>query len=261
MLHPLFEKMIQGECIIDATGEEVFPGGYISKEEGIFIFNLIREYGISSVLEIGCAFGGSSLQIGFALSAKSEETKSKKPRHMILDPNQHSGYNDIGLLGLDRAGFTYEFRDEPSEIGLPRLLDSGETFDMVVCDGLHTFDHTLLDLFYAERLIDENGIIVVDDTRMPGVNRAVRSVLRYPHIRLIKGVPADPRRGSFVRRMLQHIQEWSYWPLRLVPERLADEILNGALVRPDSRIGLFSTMVALQKIGSDPRQGIWYKPF
>ena len=261
MLHPAFEKMTNGESIVDSEGNQVLPGGYISKEEGLFIFNLIREYGISSVLEIGCAFGGSSLQIGFALSSRSGEAKAKKPRHVIIDPSQHSDYNDTGLLGLKRAGFTYEFRNEPSEIALPRLLDSGETFDMVFCDGYHTFDHTVLDLFYAERLIHENGIIVVDDTSWPQVNRAVRFFLRCPHIRLIKGVPADPKRGSFARRMLHRIQEWSYWPLRLIPERVADEILNGSFVRPDSRIGLLSTMVALQKTGPDVRQDDWYKQF
>jgi hypothetical protein len=39
---------------------------------------------------------------------------------------------------------------EPSFLAMPRLLARGAKFDLVFVDGWHTFDFTLLDMFYAE---------------------------------------------------------------------------------------------------------------
>jgi len=257
MLHPIFDQMTRDLYVLDEGGSEVpLRGSNVSREEGSFIFEIIRDYSVMSVLEVGCAYGAASLQIGYGLSKMTASS-----RHVILDPNQYVNYNGIGLLNLERAGFSYDFRETPSELGLPELFEAGETFDMVFVDGYHTFDHTMLDLFYSERVVREGGLIVIDDTRLPPVNRAVRYFLCYPHIRLLRGVPADPKRDSLARRTLRRGKDWLYWPVSLFPTRFAEEIFDSTVMKPDKRIDLFNTMVALQKTGPDKRRWDWYRPF
>ena len=41
------------------------------------------------------------------------------------------------------------------------------------------------------------------------------------------GVPADPKRGSLARRSLSRFKELAYYPVRLLPERVAAELFDG----------------------------------
>ena len=47
-------------------------------------------------------------------------------------------------------------------------------FDFVFIDGWHTFDYTLIDFFYADKLIREGGIIIIDDALHRGVAKFVK---------------------------------------------------------------------------------------
>ena len=40
-------------------------------------------------------------------------------------------------------------------------------------DGWHTFDHTLVDFFYVDLLLDIDGLIFFDDTEMPSTSRVI----------------------------------------------------------------------------------------
>lgn len=45
-------------------------------------------------------------------------------------------------------------------------------FDFGYIDGFHTFDHTMIDLFYVSGMIRVGAFIAADDVNMPAVNRA-----------------------------------------------------------------------------------------
>lgn len=66
-----------------------------------------------------------------------------------------------------------EFYGEESQIVMPRLLAEGRQLDFVFLDGNHRFEGVFVDLFYSGRLLTEGGAVFVDDTRLPGVRRAV----------------------------------------------------------------------------------------
>jgi predicted O-methyltransferase YrrM len=80
-----------------------------------------------------------------------------------------------GLQILEEAGVRYlvEFYAEESQIVLPRLLAEGRRFDLAFLDGNHRFEGVSLDLIYAGRLLKQGSIVFVDDTQLPGVQRAV----------------------------------------------------------------------------------------
>jgi len=68
-----------------------------------------------------------------------------------------------------------------SEFALPQLLEKYEAqFDFIFIDGWHTFDHTLLDCFYATRLLRVGGVLAIDDVSFPSVKRVVDFLKNYP---------------------------------------------------------------------------------
>src|SRR5215475_5113327 len=71
----------------------------ISREEGDFIQAIIRRSRPKVGLEVGCAYGVSSLYICEALREVGAD------KHIIIDPYQHSTWEGIGLANLRRAGY------------------------------------------------------------------------------------------------------------------------------------------------------------
>jgi len=229
----------------------------ISPAEGDFLQTLIREHDYRSTIEVGCAFGLSSLFICDALSGKLN------PSHVIIDPFQGTEFENQGIRNLERAGFTF-FRliEELSELALPNLLRAGEQFDLALIDGYHTFDHTLLDFFYINRLIKIGGIVVFDDMNMPSVNKAVRYISTFSCYRLVGAVNRRGWRRHVLNAGKRLIAALLVPVIAIFGKPLSSEFLDGSLIRSQSIRALdYSTMVAFQKISEDGRDSNWYEYF
>lgn len=250
-MNSVLEQLYTCKEVEDAGGNRHEVHSHVSRQEGERIQRIIRRHDVRRSLEVGCAFGLASLHICEALS------ENKEARHIIVDPNQKTEWHGVGLHSLERAGFdNYEFIEEPSEIALPKLLERGRRFDFALIDGWHTFDHTLLDLFYVTRLLSVGGIVAVDDLQMPAVNKAVRHVLTYPCYRVLQPAQDHARRERSGKRKLLEAAA-SLVPTTALSRRLLD---NSFLV-PDSAIGLDVEMVFLQKTKPDDRAWNWHAPF
>ena len=64
-------------------------------------------------------------------------------------------------------------------LALPDLLRAGERFDIAYIDGWHTFDYTLLDLFYIDRMLDAGGVVGINDCGFAAVDAAVRFLVTH----------------------------------------------------------------------------------
>ena len=150
---------------------------HMDPEEGDIIVSAFRAAKPSVSVEVGMAYGIATLFACDALAAVSPSA-----RHIVLDPFQHTQWNGIGLRNIERAGYGHfvELREEKSEVGLPRLLSEGTKIDAAIIDGWHTFDHTLIDFFYVNKLLNVGGIVVIDDTDMPAIQKVARHILTYP---------------------------------------------------------------------------------
>lgn len=220
----------------------------IDSEEGLFLERLVKaDSSIRRTLEVGCAYGLSSLHICAGLQGRPNV------RHTILDPFQHSQWDGAGIRNLEEAGVDYfEWIEELSEIALPRLLREGEGgYDLVFVDGWHTLDHTLLDCFYATRLLRSGGYLVVDDIVLPPVRRALSYIARYPCYKTIATL-AGQQSPTLRLRLLRAL-------LGTLP---SDR--RSLLLHPDLEHRLFGNrtvrMVALQKVSADTRHWDWYPP-
>lgn len=249
-MHPVIAEIYETRVVRDASGNEYPAHSNIDRAEGEFLSRLIADDAeIRKTLEVGCAYGLSSLHICSALAGR------ESPRHVILDPFQHSSWQGVGVANLERAGCDfYELVEAPSELALPELVrDQAGSFDLVFIDGWHTFDHTMLDLFYANRLLRTGGYVVIDDCNMPPVAKAVQYVASYPAYRLWAQLERRFESLSWKGKLASLARPLFLEPLPgILPRFLHDRLYYRMR---------FSTMVALKKIDEDRRDYHWFKSF
>jgi predicted O-methyltransferase YrrM len=207
----------------------------IPEDEGDFVQTLIRRTQPSISLEVGCAYGISSLFICEAL----REVNAAK--HIIIDPYQYDIFEGIGLANLRRAGYDdiIEFHEIVSYQYLARLTEERVRIDFAFIDGQHTFDYVLVDFFLIDKLLRTGGIIVFDDLTHP----SVRSVCRYVLLNLrYKCVGPLPSPIPALRKLAAGVS--ANTPLRRIVKPTVS-VPNEQLNLPSSRY------VALQKEDDD----------
>lgn len=178
--NPVLEEILRTQRVRTPDGDLVELHSHVSPREGAFLQWLVRETSAVRTLEIGLAFGVSALYVCDALPRVPEAC------HVAIDPAQRrptrisNGWRGIGLANLERAGYAdlVEFHDEPSHVVLPRLLEQERRFDLAFVDGWHTFDHALLDFFYADLLLPAGGVVAFDDAHYPSIRAVCRYVAR-----------------------------------------------------------------------------------
>ncbi|MBO2447608.1 class I SAM-dependent methyltransferase [Actinomadura barringtoniae] len=133
--------------------------------------DLLVEEGAGTVVEIGLAYASSALAIGEALLRAG----SRSPRHVVIDPFQHTAYDGVGWELMERAGLEgiAELVTEPSQRFLPRLAGAGFTADAAFVDGGHHFHNVFVDLHFLSEIVRPGGIVVLDDLWWPSVGTAV----------------------------------------------------------------------------------------
>jgi len=113
--------------------------------------------------------------------------------------------------------------EQPDYLALPQLVAEGVRCDFVLIDGWHSFDYTLLDLFYADLLLNDGGLVAFHDTYMPCVYRAVRFLEAHkPYERLSPAMM--PRLRSLPRRFVRRMKTFLSGPaaVREARERRED---------------------------------------
>ena len=249
---PVLAEILRTKKVYAGDGKSFDLDFSVDSDEGRAIHALIKDHNISTSLEVGCAYGISSLYICDALSTHQSR------HHTIIDPVQSTDYHGIGISNLRRAGFDFfSLIEKPSEIALPELLANKAKFQFVFIDGWHTFDHTLLDFFYANRLVEEGGFVAIDDTDFPSISRVISYVSKYPNYRIYKRVNVAVS-GSGARHLAQKCVSAC---LRTVARSLPQRYSSDVFTEPFRRNDLHSTMVIFQKIGPDTRNWNWHEPF
>jgi predicted O-methyltransferase YrrM len=246
-MNPIAQEIYATRQTIASNGQSLkLNSSEISPDESRFLARQVESNpDCRKTLEIGCAFGLSSLAICHAMRDRIGA------HHTIVDPFQSSQWQGAGVQALRRAGFNdFSLVEELSEIALPSLLkEQGESFDLVFVDGWHTFDHTLLDCFYALRLLKVGGRLVVDDCDWPSVAKVFKYISQYPNIVKVDSLTEFPR------------QPVLNWACRLGAKIPLSDDLRHYLPGPMKRLIRRPNMICLQKTALDERSWTWYAPF
>jgi len=195
---PREEKYTRKDLTKNLLLENIYSTGMIKKNiklksatnpmEGRNLYDLIYDNQLSKTLEIGLAMGVSAVWI-----CQAHKDLNIGGTHIAIDPFQSKKYPELGWSNLGknlvkRAGLSHYLKiiQEKSYLALPKLLEKKEKFDLIYIDGWHTFDYTLLDFFFSDKLLKINGIIVIDDILHPGVRKCLNYIKNnYSHFVLI----------------------------------------------------------------------------
>jgi predicted O-methyltransferase YrrM len=242
----IIDQIYRERTVTDGAGEThpLFPTS-IDADEGTFLSEFVANRPeIARTLEVGCAWGLASLHITGATAGRPGAF------HLMIDPYENSAWKGVGVANLERAGVDFfELCETSSELKLPSLVQANvEPFDLVFLDGFHDFDHTMVDAFYASRLIKVGGYIVLDDCDWRSVSRAVSYFSKLPCFKVVAGSKASnplfqlrPLVGSILRPIAPLLPHWLY-----------DYVYS--MMR-------YPSMVALKKIAEDDRAITWYRSF
>lgn len=232
---------------IVATGKVRRPDGAlldntvgIPPDEGALLTRLLRELKPRISLEVGLAYGTSALYICDALA----EVGAKK--HYIIDPNQSTEWQSIGIENLRRAGHgsLVELRERNSLEVLPQLVAEGVQLDFAFHDGWHVFDHTLADFVFIDRMLRVGGLLAFDDTTWPSMRKVLRYLVTNRAYTVVECLAAPHSRRDGLARMLQPLtRPLSGW---FKPE----------ISQPDGSLQLLpgSRCVVLRKEADDRRE-------
>ena len=189
--------------IVDSNGELKKFKDITNPIQGRHIYNLIFQNKYQHTLEVGLAMGASAVWI-----CQAHKNLGLNGTHVAVDPNQTSQYEGMGRTLVQRSGLSAHLSvmEMTSYRALPLLLEevlSGRRprFHLIYIDGWHTFDYTLVDFFYADLLLEPNGVIVLDDIKHKPVQKCLKYIVNnYPHYNLVPRTPCynpgDPKVSS-----------------------------------------------------------------
>ena len=191
---------------VEHNGKKYKIHSNIKYDEGMLIYNLIKDNKLNKTLEIGLATGISSIFICQAL----QDIKSPDS-HTALDPYQTEQWKNVGIKNIEKAKLKDKLNviQEKSEFALPVMANKyASTYDFIFIDGFHTFDNTLIDFFYSNILLKVGGYIVIDDILHKGVAKFVKylntNYKNYQHIN------TDIKTNGVYKKLSEDKREWHF---------------------------------------------------
>jgi len=223
---PLVGDIYSTRIVRDAAEREIALDSEVGAEYADALYRTALVNKPQSVLEIGMAQGLSSLAILTALR------DAQGGGHLIsIDPNQRTDYHGVGIANVARAGFStrHTLIERPDYLALPRLVEEGTRFQFAYIDGWHTFDYTLLDFFYTDKMLDVGGIVGFNDCGWRSVNKVLKFVTthrkyepmdvglrpsyaaRNPLFTLIRRLEGRSNADRYFRKVAQFEPTWSFF--------------------------------------------------
>ncbi len=170
--------------------QRAFTRAGMSPEELVRLHELVITNTCTNVLEIGMGSGTSSVVLLSALETNDGRLTS-------VDPFQTVNFQRAGRERVERLGHGERHRliEKPDYIAMPELATAGASFDMILVDGYHSFDYTLVDMFFADLLLRRGGVLAVHDSSWPAVLKAIAFFEAHKDYTRLSPAPLLQRRG------------------------------------------------------------------
>jgi predicted O-methyltransferase YrrM len=197
----------------DGVARPIRPTG-VPDHVGAALRDIALAEGATRTVEVGLAYGLSTLFIAEALLRSGDP----KAHHFTVDPLQQMLFSNAGLRAIKAAGVDdiVTHIDLSSDMALAKLLEQhrGE-FDLAFVDGAHWFDYAFVDTFFCVQLVRPGGLVILDDTWMPGPELVVKYMVSNLACTEVADarLPTTTKRGRFGRRE----RTWPYLTILRTP--------------------------------------------
>jgi predicted O-methyltransferase YrrM len=252
-MHALLEAIYTTQTVTDGKAQysALNPEGhptYIDRAEGALLQRAIAAVRPTTTLEIGMAYGVSTLFMCEALAELPHRCT-----HIAIDPYQNTKWHGIGLRNASDAGFAelLRFFEERSEFCLPRLVQEGTTIQVALIDGRHLFEQCALEFYFIDRMLPVGGTVIFDDVDWPAIRRVVRLAMSYGTYEVTDHTGPKAGRRSLLGRVRKALTQ--------VPH--AEKLLRPDFIVRDHELGIRGTCVALKKISPERRKYREYREF
>ncbi len=140
-MNALLEQIYHTGTVTTADGQkpQAFPMG-VDRSGSEAVYRVVRENNLRRALEVGMAYGLSSLAICQALRDNGGGW------HIAIDLLQSGWFKSAWMLNLERVGVAdlAGLHEQLAYVALPDLFCQGCTFDFVFIDGAHLFDYVFM---------------------------------------------------------------------------------------------------------------------
>jgi predicted O-methyltransferase YrrM len=250
-MNSTLKEIFDSQKVFDKAGNGYELHSNTSFDQCAFLQEIIKEIKPRRSLEIGLAYGISTLAILEGLSSFSKDF-----HHTIIDPFQSKYWHNVGIDYIKKCGFgdNIDFYERFSCEILPELSRQNVRLQFVYIDSTKVFDILLVDIFFITQMLDVNGVIVLDDCSYPGIRKLARFISVLPTFRFFNGFGQE--RSSTKRKL---ISSFNNSILKLIPfKRRVYPIHN---FKTDKELNVNYHCIAFQKIKEDNRNWDWFEAF
>jgi len=244
-MNQLLESVLETKKFRNSNDKTIEVHSETSKQQCEYIQNIIYNNKFKNSLEIGFAFGASTLAI-------TEAVAQHGGHHVVIDKFENSHWEGSGLDLLKQAGYSdkLEFKEELCYKVLPKLLEEGRKFDFTYIDSTKQFDWLLVDFFYIDKLLETNGIIVFDDVHMPGIRKLIRFITQFPNYKIYSQFPQnlEPSKSNRLKQFLKYLPK-------------AKNYIKEDILKADFELHINATCAAIIKLDDDNRNWDWHRDF
>lgn len=246
-LKDIFEKKV----VRDENGREYPLHSHISSEQGEMLQKAILDIKPKKSLEIGLAYGISSLFICEALDGLNNNHE-----HIIVDPEADEYWKNIGIYNLKKHGyykFVRYYKDYSYNI-LPDLYKKGERIQFAYIDSTKLMDVLFVDFFYITKMLDIGGVVIFDDCCIESIRNLARYINQIPCYKVYLRHNKD--NISKTRLFLNNFVNFLF---KLIPFK--SRVAYHFLLDTDINLKMNYHCIGFQKIKEDDRNWDWFKKF
>lgn len=176
----IFDDLYHSTCKETLAGKmrEIEIIQSIPRSAAEYLFNLVCEHRPTTVIEVGMAWGFSSVAICAALRDLGEGV------NVIMDPYQLQTWEGVGMMALKHFGLEAhaEVHVERSDLFLPNYWKSSAgRASFAFIDGDHRIDAVFVDFYYVNKILPPGAVVVFDDFQFHSVASVVQYAMKNFH--------------------------------------------------------------------------------
>lgn len=246
----LLEEILETRTMeTNSAGDTVTINSDTPKEQGLFLQKIYDQIKPKKSLEVGLAFGISTLFILEKCGEYDGEDKS----HVVVEP---FSWGNAAVYNIEKAGLSkyLDIRRDLSDKVITEMYLKNERIQFAYVDTTKVFDTVLQDFYFIDKILDVGGAVIFDDASTGGINLVMRFINSLPHYEII-GKHEKIDYGKKYRAGEKVFQKL----MKLIPFK--KKFMPYYAFETSHQLGLDYRCIAFKKIKNDERKWDWEKSF